>query len=156
VENNAVFGQQNKRFTGLNVQHKLSDRWMLGGTYLNINERPLTQKANYGTEPINNSVFGFNAMYSSEVPFLTRLANRLPFVETDAPSNLSFRAEMAVLKPGAPKFSEFRGEITTYIDDFEGAQSMIDVRGALGWSLASTPLAFGNAGQLYGNSPADH
>ena len=107
VENNAVFGQQNKRFTGLNVQHKLSDRWMLGGTYLNINERPLTQKANYGTEPINNSVFGFNAMYSSEVPFLTRLANRLPFVETDAPSNLSFRAEMAVLKPGAPKFSEF-------------------------------------------------
>ena len=155
VENNAVFGQQNKRFTGINVQHKLNERWLLGGTYLNINERPLTQKANYGTEPINNSIFGFNALYNAELPFLTRLANRLPFVETDVPSNLSFRAEMAVLKPGAPKFSEFRGEITTYIDDFEGAQSMIDVRGALGWSLASTPIAFGNSGQLYGNSPTD-
>ena len=37
---------------------------------LNLNERPITQKANYGTEPTNNSILGFNGNYSTEVPFL--------------------------------------------------------------------------------------
>ena len=155
VEDNAVFGQQNKRFTGMNITHEFSDNFILGATYLNLNERPLTQKASYGIEPVNNSIYGFNLIYSSEVPFLTRLANKLPNVETQAPSTISLRAEMAALKPGTPKFADFEGESTTYIDDFEGAQTLIDIRGALGWSLASTPLAYGNGSSLYGSSPND-
>ena len=37
VENNSLFGQQNKRFTGLDIQHKFSDELQLGGTFLNLN-----------------------------------------------------------------------------------------------------------------------
>lgn len=156
VENNAVFGQQNRRFTGVNISHQFSDKFVLGGTLLNLNERPLTQKSSYGLEPVNNSIFGFNAIYSSELPFLTRFANRLPNIETETPSMLSLRAEMAVLKPGTPSLSDFNGESTTYIDDFEGAQSLIDLRGALGWSMASTPLEFGTGNEtLFGSSPVD-
>jgi len=156
VEDNAVFGQQNKRFSGINITHEFSDKFIIGGTYLNLNERPLTQKSSYGIEPVNNSIYGFNLIYSSEVPFLTRLANKLPNVETQAPSNISLRAEMATLKPGTPKFADFEGESTTYIDDFEGAQTLIDIRGSLGWSLASTPLEFGDGSDtLFGNSPTD-
>ena len=47
TENNSVFGQQTKRFTGLNIEHKFNDNFVLGGTLLNLNERPITQKANY-------------------------------------------------------------------------------------------------------------
>lgn len=156
VEDNAVFGQQNRRFSGVNVQHRFSEDFVLGGSLLNLNERPLTQKSNYGTEAVNNTIFGFNANYSTELPFLTRWANELPHVETTVPSMLSVRAEMAFLKPGAPRNADFRGEVTTYLDDFEGAQSLIDVRSALGWSLASTPLEFTSNGQsLYGTSPED-
>ncbi len=156
VEDNAVFGQQNRRFTGVNVQHRFSDDFVLGGSLLNLNERPLTQKSNYGTEAVNNTIFGFNANYATEVPFLTRLANELPNVNTSVPSMLSVRAEMAFLKPGAPRNADFRGETTTYLDDFEGAQSLIDIRSALGWSLSSTPLEFtDNANSLYGSSPED-
>ena len=100
-----------------------------------MNERPLTQKATYNSEPINNSIFGFNATYSTEVPFLTRLANKLPNIDTDAPSNFSLRGEIAYLRPGQPKGTDFNGEATSYVDDFEGSQTNIDVGAALQWQL---------------------
>ncbi len=142
VENNAVFGQQTRRFTGINVDHKFSENFVLGATFLNLNERPLTQKANFGLEPVNNSIFGLNGNFSTEVPFLTRLANKLPNIDTDVPSNFSFRGEVAVLRPNSPKNADFQGETTSYLDDFEGAQALIDIRSSLGWTLASTPVEF--------------
>jgi cell surface protein SprA len=155
VENNAVFGQQTRRFTGVNVEHQFSKNFVLGGTLLNLNERPLTQKSNFGIEPVNNTIFGLNSNFSTEVPFLTRMVNKLPNIDTDIPSNVSIRAEVAWLKPNSPKNADFQGETTTYLDDFEGAQTLLDVRGSLAWSLASTPLEFAPGGQLSGSSPED-
>ncbi|WP_396590645.1 cell surface protein SprA [Allomuricauda sp. R78024] len=142
VENNAVFGQQTRRFTGINVEHKFNENFVLGGTLLNLNERPLTQKSNFGVEPVNNTIFGLNGNFSTEIPFLTRLANKLPNIDTDVPSNLSVRGEVAFLKPNSPKNADFQGETTTYLDDFEGAQALIDIRSSLGWTLASPPVEF--------------
>ena len=140
VENNAIFGQQTRRFTGVNVEHQFNENFVLGATVLNLNERPITQKANYNSEPINNTIFGFNGNYSTEVPFLTRLANKLPNIDTDAPSNFSIRGEFAYLAPGAPKGTDFNGEATSYIDDFEGSQNSIDLRSPQSWFLSSRPL----------------
>ncbi|MFP4844179.1 cell surface protein SprA [Winogradskyella sp. PE311] len=139
VENNATFGQQTRRFTGINVEHQFNENFVLGATLLNLNERPITQKANFNSEPINNTIFGFNGNYSTEVPFLTRLANKLPNIDTDVPSNLSVRGEFAYLLPGAPKGTDFDGEATAYIDDFEGTQGSIDLASPLSWFLSSRP-----------------
>ncbi|MBN4070099.1 cell surface protein SprA [Olleya sp. AH-315-F22] len=143
VENNAVFGQQTKRFTGLNVEHQFNENFVLGATYLNLNERPITQKANLGTEPINNSIFGINGNFSTEVPFLTRLANKLPNIDTDVPSNLSLRGEFAYLLPGSPKGTNFAGEATSYVDDFEGTQNAINLLAPQSWFLSSRPIGLG-------------
>jgi len=140
TENNALFGQQTKRFTGLNVEHRFSDKFLIGGTYLNLNERPLTQKSSYGVEPINNSIFGFNANFATEVPFLTRLANKLPNIDTDVESNISVRGEFAYLMPGAPKVSDFDGKTTVYVDDFEASQTANDISSPQSWFLSSTPV----------------
>ncbi len=128
VENNAVFGQQTRRFMGVNVEHKFSDKFQIGATFLKMTERPFTQKSNYGQESVNNSIFGANANFSTEVPFFTRLVNKLPNIDTDVPSNLSFRGEVAFLKPGTSKIDQFQGEATVYVDDFEGSQSTIDMK----------------------------
>tara|TARA_R100000306_G_scaffold46671_3_gene44559 strand:+ start:21202 stop:28584 length:7383 start_codon:yes stop_codon:yes gene_type:complete len=143
TENNTLFGQQTRRFTGLNVEHKFSDKFQLGATYLNLNERPLTQKSSFDTEPINNTIFGLNANFSTEVPFLTRLVNKLPNIDTDVVSNISLRGEFAYLMPGAPKISDFDGKTTAYVDDFEASQTGIDVSAPLTWTLASTPIGLG-------------
>nr|WP_236636904.1 cell surface protein SprA [Sinomicrobium sp. N-1-3-6] len=155
VENNAVFGRQTRRFAGVNIEHQFNKNFMLGATLLNMSEKPLTQKASYGLEPVNNTIFGFNGNFSTELPFLTRWVNKLPNIDTDAPSNLSVRGEMAYLMPGSPKNDSFQGETTVYVDDFEGAQTLIDMRAPLAWSLASTPLEFVPGGQLYGSAPDD-
>ena len=143
VENNSFFNQQNKRFSGINVLHRLNDKILFGGTLINLSENPLTQKANYGTEPVNNTMVGFNTNFSTEMPFLTRLVNKLPTIETDVPSNLSFRAEVASLIAGNPKNTELQGESSVYIDDFEGAQTNIDIKGFSAWNLSSVPVKEG-------------
>ncbi len=143
TENNAVFGQQTKRFIGVDVEHKFSDDFILGGTFLNLKERPITQKSSYNFEPINNTVLGLNVNYATEVPFLTRMVNKLPNIDTDVPSNVSVRAEGAYLIAGAPSRADFDGKVTTYIDDFEGAQTTIDVSTPLTWELSSVPIGFG-------------
>jgi cell surface protein SprA len=139
LENNAVFGQQTRRFMGFNVEHKISEKFMVGGTFLKMSEKPFTQKSSYGQESVNNTIFGFNTNFSTEVPFFTRLVNKLPNVDTDVPSNLSFRGEVAFLKPDTPDGDKFQGESTIYVDDFEGSQTSIDMRSPFSWSLSSTP-----------------
>ena len=139
VENNSLFGQQTRRFYGFNVEHKFTDKFLVGATYLRLSERPFTQKSNYGQESVNNTMMGLNVNYSTEVPFLTRLVNKLPNLDTDVPSNISFRGEFAYLKPDTPSADKFNGQATVYVDDFEGSQSNIDMSGALSWSLSSTP-----------------
>ncbi|MGM5468869.1 cell surface protein SprA [Flavobacteriaceae bacterium LMO-SS05] len=147
VENNAVFGQQTRRFSGVNIEHQFNENFVLGGTFLNLNERPITQKANYNSEPINNTIFGLNGNFSTEVPFLTRLVNKLPNIDTDVPSNLSIRGEFAYLAPGAPKGSNFNNEATVYVDDFEGTQGAIELITPQSWVLSSRPRTVNNVNE---------
>ncbi|MDB2385349.1 cell surface protein SprA [Polaribacter sp.] len=139
TENNAVFNQQRKRFMGVDVEHTFSENFILGATVLNVNERPLTPKVNYGSDPINNTMFGMNLDYSAEAPILTKLANKLPFVDTDAPSSFSVRADFAYLLPGTPSGIDVAGAATTYLDDFEASQIPISLISPLDWYEASTP-----------------
>ena len=139
-------------FTGINVEHQFNENFVLGATVLNLNERPITQKANYGSESINNTIFGFNGNYSTEVPFLTRLANKLPNIDTDVESNLSLRGEFAYLRPGAPKGTDFDSEATSYVDDFEGSQNGISLLSPQSWFLSSRPK---NLGRVYAEGAED-
>jgi cell surface protein SprA len=139
TENNAVFNQQRKTFMGVDVEHNFNENFILGATILNVNERPLTPKVNFGGEPINNTMLGMNVDFSTEMPLFTKLANKLPFVDTDVPSNLSVRADMAYLIPGSPKGIDVVGSATSYIDDFEASQIPISLLTPLQWYTASTP-----------------
>ena len=140
VENNSTFGRQTKRFYGVDIQHKFSEKFILGATMLKMSERPFTQKTNYGQESVNNTIYGLNGSYSTEVPFLTRLVNKLPNMDTDVVSNFSIRGEVAYLKPGTPKADRFDGESTVYVEDFEGSQTNIDLKSPFSWFLSSTPI----------------
>src|SRR5690606_4203047 len=73
------------------------------------------------------------------MPFLSRLMNKLPNIDTDVPSNLSIRGEFAYLAPGAPKGTDFNNEATVYVDDFEGNQGAIDLLSPQAWFLSSRP-----------------
>nr|WP_299032543.1 cell surface protein SprA [uncultured Tenacibaculum sp.] len=150
VENNTFFNQQRKTFIGVDIEHRFSEDFILGGTFLNVSEKPITPKVNFGGEPIDNIMLGLNLDYSSEVPYLTKLANKLPFVETEVPSNVSVRADMAYLLPGAPSGINVDGTATSYLDDFEASQIPINLSSPQQWFLASTPESQGFDGGAFG------
>ncbi len=150
VENNIGFTQQRRRYMGLNVLHVFNEDLAFGGSIINLNEKPLTQKAQYGAEPVNNTIFGLHANYTKEVPLLTKWTNKLPNIDTDAQSYISIRAEAAHLLPGSPSGINLDGAATSYVDDFEGSQIPIDIKSPKQWYLASTPQ--GQSGDLNFNN----
>ena len=146
VENNIGFNQQRRRYMGVDVLHVFNDKLAVGGNIINLNEKPLTQKAQFGSEPVNNTILGAYVTYRTEVPKLTKWANALPNIDTDVPSYVSVRSELAYLAPGTPKGIDLEGAATSYIDDFEGAQIPLDIKSPKQWFTASTPL--GQQGDL--------
>ena len=144
VEDNGMFGAGNRRtFFGFNIDHQVNEKFVLGATYLRLSEQPLTVKSNFGSESVNNTIIGFNANYTTDLPFLTRWVNKLPNIETDVMSTLSFRGEFAYLLPGASKLDQLNGEATSFIENFEGTQSNIDVLNPTSWFLSSVPVGYG-------------
>ena len=139
TESNSFYSQQKKRFSGINVEHKFNDNFIIGGSLMNLSERSITQKANYGVEPVNNTMIGFNGIYSTEVPFLTRLANKLPNIRTETQSYISLKAEVAYLHSGTPKNSGYEESATVYVDDFEGSETSINIKDPFSWKLSSVP-----------------
>jgi len=137
VESNSVFGFQSKSLFGARVSHRFGDRLNIGATWMRMMERPVTQKVDIGTEPYKNNVIGLDFQYRTDVPFLTKLVDMLPVISTKEKSTFSFSGEFAHLIPGQPRAIERNG--TSYIDDFEGAQSMIDLKSIASWHLASIP-----------------
>jgi len=137
LESNEMFSIQSKRFMGANINYQFSKDFNIGATILNLNERPLTQKVNYGDEPMSNTIWGLNLMYRTQSRLITRFIDALPLIATKAPSNVAVDVEFAHFIPGHSRAIGKTG--TTYIDDFEGAKSTIDLRNMGTWFLASTP-----------------
>jgi len=135
LENQLTFNTQRKRFLGLNLERRFNENFILGATVVNYSESPLTQKVSYGQEAVNNTMAGINLMYNNQLPFLTRLTDKIPLVNTEAPSNLNFKMEAAYLLPGLNKGINDQ----SYIDDFEQTTSKISLKEPTAWSLASKP-----------------
>ncbi len=137
TENQAMFSVQKKRLMGLRVEHQLNKNLLLGGTLMNLTERPLTQKVDYGNDPISNTIWGLDGSYQGESRMVTSLVDKIPGIDTKAPSQVNIEGEFASFIPGHSNAIGREGMV--YIDDFEGAKSTIDLRNVGTWFLASTP-----------------
>ncbi len=137
LESQSLFNIQSKTLLGMHLNYRFNKDFNLGGTILNLTERPLTQKVNIGDEPISNTIWGLNGSYRADAPILTKLVDKLPFIETKAPSNVTVFGEMAQLIPGHSRAVSKSG--LAYMDDFEGSQSSYDLRSSGAWYMASIP-----------------
>ncbi len=139
LENNSLFNFQTKRFLGAHLDYKINKDFLLGASILNLTEKPLTQKINIGDEPISNTIWGLNGSYATESRFLTKMIDKIPLIDTKEKSTFSIVGEFAHFIPGHPKSINLDATGTSYIDDFENTQSIIDIRSASSWYLSSTP-----------------
>ena len=137
LESNQFFGFQTKSLIGTHIDYQVSKNFDIGATILHLNERPYTQKVNYGQEPISNTIWGMNASYKTDWQFLTKAIDKLPFIETKAPSSISFFGEFANLIPGHSKAISNAGN--AYIDDFEASEIPLDLKSFNAWTMSSVP-----------------
>jgi cell surface protein SprA len=137
LESNQLFNLQTKTLLGTHLDYKISDNFNIGGTLLNLTERPLTQKVNMGEEPISNTIWGVNTSYRTESHLLTSLIDKLPLIETKEVSSIVLDAEFAQLIPGQAR-AIGKGGIA-YIDDFEGTETTIEMKSLAAWVLSSAP-----------------
>jgi cell surface protein SprA len=156
VESNS-FGLQQKTLVGTHVDYRISDDFMLGGTILNLTEKPYSKKVNSGDEPISNTIWGLDGTYRTESNLLTKIVDFLPLLETKENSMLTAQGEFAHLIPGHQRAIGESG--TAYIDDFEASSTGIDIKNPGAWFLASLPndpdlfpeSALGNQSPRLGN-----
>jgi cell surface protein SprA len=137
LENNQFFGFQTKTLVGTHLDYKASDKFDIGGTILHLTERPYTQKVNYGEEPISNTIWGLNTSYKTESQLLTKIIDKIPLLNTKAPSSISAFGEFANLIPGHSKAISSSGN--SYIDDFESSEIPLDMKAFNAWSISSVP-----------------
>jgi cell surface protein SprA len=150
TENNELFGLQQRSLFGTRFDYRVNNKLNLGGTYMNLSEKPLTAKVNIGEEPISNTMWGLDVNYSSPSRFLTRLIDKLPLISTKVPSSITFSGEFAKLTPGHPSALNADGSKggTSYLDDFEATRSVIDLKSAIAWQISSTPQMFPESGLI--------
>ena len=145
---NSSFSMMTKRMLGLHLNYEFDPDINLGATFMNLREKPLTQKNNFGDEPTSNSIWGLDFNYRHDVPFITKLIDHLPGIQTKAPSTLTLQTEFAHFIPGMANTGSDDGKVS-YIDDFEGAESNIDLKGNSFWHLSSTPQDYRSSLPLF-------
>ncbi|WP_159038642.1 T9SS outer membrane translocon Sov/SprA [Brumimicrobium mesophilum] len=137
IESNSVFGFQNKSLIGTHMNYMINPDFNVGATWMRMTEKPITQKVDIGDEPFKNNIVGANLSYRTDIPLLTKLINFIPTISTKQMSTLTLNAEAAHLIPGTPRAISKQG--ISYVDDFEGSQSTIDLKNFSSWKLASIP-----------------
>lgn len=144
TENNELFGLQQRSLFGARFDYRLNKKLTLGGTFMSLSEKPLTEKVNFMEEPINNTIFGFDFNYNSPSRLLTKWVDKLPFISTKAPSSITLAGEYAQLIPGHPKAINSGGGTggSSYLDDFEASRSIVDLKSAIPWQISATPQFF--------------
>lgn len=146
LESQTLFNLQTKTMWGGRFDYIFNKDLQVGGTIMNLRERPLTQKVNIGDEPISNTQWGVDGSYRTDSRWLTKMLDKLPLYNTKETSTLTFNGELAELIPGHSKAVGKAG--TSYIDDFEGAITPLDLKNPGSWYLASTPLGQDEAGMF--------
>ncbi len=147
LENNELFGLQQRSLFGSRFDFRMNKNMNFGATVMNLTEKPLTQKVNIGEEAISNTIWGADLNYSSNSRLLTRLVDKIPFINTKETSTVTFSGEFAKMVPGHPRALNFAGSKngSSYLDDFEGSRSIIDLKSAIGWQISGTPQLFTEA-----------
>jgi len=132
-----LFNFQQRTLLGTRLDYRFNDDINLGATVLHLNERPVVTRVAIGSEPTQNTKYGFDFNYRKESRFLTKMVDLLPIVQTKEPSSITINAEFAQLLPGTSNVVD--GDGTSYIDDFENTITPFNLGGWQNWQLAATP-----------------
>ncbi len=151
-EKNDLFQLASKTLVGARGLYDFSKRTKLGFSFLNLNQKTLSDKVRIGEEPLNNSIFGVDFKTGVDLPFITKGIDYL--FSTKEMSSLNLSGEFAYMNPDPntkkSTISSDQSKSIAYIDDFEGAKRIIPIGiSYIGWRDLSVPVGL----PVIGNRP---
>lgn len=120
---------------GMRGEYRAGADFHTGGTFLYKGSKSTDRPAQLGSEPFRDMVLDYDVYWRANTPFITKLIDALPLVETKAQSSFTASAEVARSMPNP----NTKGHVL--IDDFESAKraySFSIIRGR--WTIASPPV----------------
>ena len=139
VESNDTYGMQRKTMLGFNADYEFNKNLTIGGTFMYLNEQPLTTKVSMGNEPLKNTLWGAHISWKKESQWLTNLIDKLPIIQCTQPSLITFNGEFAQLIAGQNHSVQGRA---SYLDDFEQSSIKNSMTQPTYWTMSSTPSMF--------------
>ncbi len=139
-EKNDLFNLTTRTLLGMRADMRLFTKRRMNGsigmTMMNYDQAAIVDRVLPGQEPNANFMFGLDARFNAELPWLTDALNFIPGVDTKEKSTFAFNGEWAMVSPTPNKrFSTVAsdgGKAVAYVDDFESA------RRYLGFGLTPT------------------
>lgn len=139
-----MFQNQRRSLLGTRLDYVANRNLSLGFTAMKYRERPAgyLTRVSLGNEPVNNTMMGFDINFRKDMPWMTKLLDKLPLLQTKEMSSIQIKAEFAKLFPGVTKDVNNR----SLIDDFESTRTVYDLaRQPQKWRLGAVPRAIEEA-----------
>ncbi|MCP5062309.1 MAG: cell surface protein SprA, partial [Ignavibacteriae bacterium] len=141
-EKNDLFQLASKTLLGLRGVYDMNEKTKFGFSYLNLNQKTLSDKVRIGEEPLNNSIFGIDFTTGFDLPFITKGLDNI--ISTKTMSAFSLKGEAAYMSPDPntkkSSIDSDNNNSIAYIDDFEGSKRTIPVGVNYGgWRDISVP-----------------
>ncbi len=128
-EQNDLFALASKTLIGLRGLFEFGRNTKLGFSFLNLNQKTLSDKVRIGEEPLNNSIYGVDFEHKMDLPFITKALDNV--ISTRANSSWDVKGEFAYINPDPnTKKSTIEGDgnkSIAYLDDFEGSKRIIPI-----------------------------
>ncbi len=128
-EENDLAALASKSLLGMRGIFDFDERTKLGFTIMNYSQQTLSEKVKIGDEPINNTMFGIDFRWGTDIPILTKYMNKIFNVREM--SSLNFSAEYAMINPDGNTIKSTidgdKNKSVAYIDDFEGGKRTITI-----------------------------
>ncbi|MEP6733220.1 MAG: cell surface protein SprA, partial [bacterium] len=102
-----------------------------------------------GFEPVSSLLAGVNGSLSWDVNPITRLVNKLPFVNTKVPSRISVQGEFATSRP------QVNSNGQAFVESFEGESGTTVNLSDQAWALSSQPADGHLLPRRFGANPFD-
>ncbi|MCX6144924.1 MAG: cell surface protein SprA, partial [Ignavibacteriales bacterium] len=159
-EANDLLQLASKSLLGARGELDVGKNSAFGFTIMNMSQQSLSDKIRLGEEPISNTIYGLDGNTTLNLDLLTRALNWLPGIQTNAPSSIMVKGEVAYMSPN-PNTRQSpipidAGVSVAYIDDFEGARRTMPLGvGYGGWGNASVPDFIAGLDEPFKLSPAE-
>ena len=130
-----LFSLKQRSLWGVRFDYNILEGLSLGGSFMGRSESALDKRPRLGEEPQKAVLTEMDLNFNREVPFLTELVSKIPYLNKEASSRLRFQMEIARSYPNP------NTEGDGYLDDMESTDDEVSLPiSRFDWKYSSIPL----------------